>query len=199
MQRGWWWFGLAALILIPGLAPAVPVTPSEARSLAVDAEQVVVSLNNNLVDNYFHKGEFMNAVEVLDRIITLNPLGIEPYADAAWLLWSSGKTPMAKLFYDRMIAANPDDPLGYYEVGVFYQRLKQNEDAVTWYARAVEHGLPSPENHAYAHALERVGRTQDALAFWKKILEKDPKDDVAPREITRLSTPVTPVEVVPDK
>lgn len=72
---------LAALILIPGLAPAVPVTPSEARSLAVDAEQVVVSLNNNLVDNYFHKGEFMNAVEVLDQSLP-QPMTVDEYYQA---------------------------------------------------------------------------------------------------------------------
>lgn len=167
---------------------AEAVTPAEARTLAVDAEAVLINLNGYMADDCFHHGDFMGAVAANERIIALNPIGVEPYALAAWLLWSSHKYDEAQAMYDRMIAANPDDPRGYFEVGMYYcTHLKQDQEAVKWFEQAVKHGLGSPERHMYGIVLRRLGRNEEALAFWRQVLADDPENATAKREIDHLT------------
>jgi tetratricopeptide (TPR) repeat protein len=154
----------------------------------VEAEQVLVGLNNDLAEQYFDNGAFDKSVAALDRVIVLDPSDIEPYATAAWLLWSSRHTQEAIAHYDRMIAANPDNPMGYFEYGFYYMRINRNEDAVKLLARAEQlGGLPSPQRHMYGHVLERLGRNAEALAFWRRVAVDDPKDTVAQQAIKRLT------------
>jgi hypothetical protein len=53
----------------------------------------------------------------------------------------------------------------------------------------VDRGLPSPERRTYGHTLTRLGRNDDALAFWRKILADDPNDEVAKQQIEKLTAP----------
>ncbi|HEX2952199.1 MAG TPA: tetratricopeptide repeat protein [Armatimonadota bacterium] len=144
-------------------------------------------MNNYLADQYFHQGNFDQAVNAFDRVTIINPVGIEPYSTAAWLLWSSGKNDQALDFYQRMIAANPNNPDGYFELGLFYVRLHNDTEAVKWLGRAVQLGLRAPKNHLYGLALTRLGRNEEALAFWRQVLADSPNDEIAQREIGRLT------------
>lgn len=184
-------------ILCATWAHAEAVTPADARARAVDAEQVLVGLNYYLVEDYFHQGDFDTTVAIFERIIALNPIGTEPYATAAWLLWSSKKTDAALAMYDRMIAANPLDPEGYFEYGAFYVRVKNDAEAVKWLEKAVNLGLPSPQRHLYGLALTRLGRNDDVLAFWRMVIAEDPHDAIAQREIDKLTGKETPPAAAP--
>ncbi len=171
-----------------GPEPAV-IVPSGARQETEDAINDLVSLNQNSADAYFHSGDWKKSVEMLNRTIGLNPVGTDSYALAAWLLWSTGKTAEALDFYNRMIIANPNDPNAFFEYGFYYVTQKNDAEAITWLKTAVALGLPSPKRHLYGHALERLGRNDEALVFWRKVLTEDPKDEVAQREYEKLSQP----------
>lgn len=185
----WCLFLVCCAAIAPVLAAAPLLTVEEARNSADDAVQYLVQLNEELADHYFHTGTWDKAVVVLDHITILEPRGTDAYASAAWLLWSTGKIDAAMDFYHRMVAANPKDPEAYYIVGNMFFNRRQYVDALPWLEQAVALGLGSPERHLYGHTLAKLGRTDDALAFWKKVLADDPKDQVAQREIEKLSTP----------
>ena len=169
------------------MAGAASCTVAEGRDAADSAIDFLCLLNANQSDYYFHRGQWTKAVAALDREIALNPTDLDPYSSAAWLLWSNGQVEEAMHYYDRMIAANPDDPEGYFTVGTYYQFHNRYAEALPWFEQALAHGLRSPERHMYGHTLEHLGRTADALAFWKKLAAEDPKDEVAKRQVARLS------------
>ena len=169
------------------------ITPAEARALSADSEATIVDLNNEIADGYFHQGKFLQSVQVLERIIQLTPEGIEPYADAAWLLWSSGKTAEAIALYQQMLAANPSNANGYMEVGMFYVNRKHEAEALHYLAQAVQlGGLSREQRDLYGVILGRLGHTDDAVAFWRKVLADDQDDPIAQRELKHLTTPPAP-------
>jgi len=190
--------GLCVLlcIVMPLWAADAPMTIAEARRSTDDAIQFLVMLNDKTADAYFHTGEWEKAVVALDREVVLQPAGIEAYANAAWLLWSTGKDDAAMEFYQRMIAANPANPEAYFTVGGMFFNRRRYAEALPWLEKAVNLGLTGRERHVYGHCLRLLGRTADALAFWQKVLAEDPKDEVAKREIERLS-PKTPADPAP--
>lgn len=176
-------------LLLPVAARSEPLTADEARASADAAIELLVQVNENIADHYFHQGVWDKAVAAFDRIIALRPHVVDSYANAAWLLWSAGKHDDAKRFYERLVTANPENPEAYFIVATYYMYRKEPQLALPWLQQAVEHGLDSPKRHLYGHALEQVGRTEDALAFWRRCLAEDPSDAVAQQQIGKLTNP----------
>lgn len=184
---------LPALILLGAAALAgaaePPVTPARARAVSAECFNALIQYNEGIADTDFHAGEFLKAADAMERIIVLDPHDVDAYANAAWLAWSAGQTERAKRTCDHLLAANPDSQDACFEAGVFYMRIKDDATAVHWFGEAIAHGLTPPRSHFYGHALTRLGRTADALAFWRKLLADHPTDDVAKREIEQLLHP----------
>lgn len=178
----------------PLLSKDAPLTLDTARASADDAVDFLVQLNSEVSDKYFHSGGWEKAVAALDRVIELHPEGLDAYANAAWLLWSSGQDARAMEFYHRMVAANPKDPEGYFIVGEMFFGRRRYADALPWLEKAVSLGLTSPHRHLYGHTLLKLGRRADALAFWQRILTEDAKDDVARRQLDELRKPPAPAK-----
>lgn len=189
MSRIYLIFVLLGVAALPLLAQTSPLTVDAARSSADDAVQLLVRLHEEIADQYFHSADWPKAVATLDQVITLEPTGIDAYASAAWLLWSSGKDDLAMDYYQRMIAANPTDPEGYFVVGSMFFSRRRYAEALPWLEKAIALGLHPPKSHLYGHALVYLGRTADALAFWQKQLADNPTDEVARREIPKLTPP----------
>ncbi|MEI6520301.1 MAG: tetratricopeptide repeat protein, partial [bacterium] len=123
------------------------------------------------------------------KSIMLNNEGVDKYALAAWLLWSTGKHDEAIGYYNKMILANPNNPDAYFEYGFYYVTQKNDKEAVRWLQTAVALGLKSPKRHLYGHALKRLGMKEEALAFWKKVLVEEPGNEVARNEVEKLLNP----------
>jgi tetratricopeptide (TPR) repeat protein len=174
------------------------ITPREARRDAKATAGWLATLYERLADQHFHTGNWDDAVSALDRVIILKPVaGVDPYASAAWLLFSTGKMDEAMAMYQRMIEENPTDPDGYFELGMFYFRRHNYSEALAWFEKAVALGLPLPKRHMYGHTLSKLGRNADALAFWEQVLVEEPTNEVAQREVVRLRQPQPAVDVAP--
>lgn len=183
---------------LAGLAQAAPLTAREARQAAGDAVSMLLTVNQEFVDEYFHSGEWEKSVAANERIISLRPDDINPYANAAWLLWSTDQVERAMAIYQRMLAQNPDDPEGYYIIGHYFFFTRRDYAAALPYLEAsVKHDAKPPQSHLYGHCLMKLGRNTDALAFWQQTLAEFPDDAVAKNEIEKLTTgapdPATPV------
>ncbi len=173
-------------------AQAEPLTASDARASRDEAVAQLVEINNALGDHYFHTGAWDRTVAALERVIRLAPEAVDAYANAAWLLWSTNKTEQALAYYHRLIANNPDNPEAYYIFGQYYFTRKQYQEALPQLQRAVALGLTSPKRHVLGHCLVKLERPQDALAFWRRVLAEEPGNEVAAREINKLTDPPAP-------
>jgi tetratricopeptide (TPR) repeat protein len=171
----------------PVVNPPAPFTAQDARAAVQDAVALLVKVNQQLADDYFHTGEWDKSIAVLDRIIQLTPDELNAYANAAWLLWSTDKSDQAMVYYQRLIANNPTNPDAYYIVGQYYfLNRKDYAAALPYLQKAVDLGGGMMQRHLHAHCLAKLGRTDDAVAAWRKIQADDPKDEVAPKEIDKL-------------
>ena len=173
---------------VAGLAQAAPLTAREAREAAGDAVAMLWTVNQAFVDEYFHTGEWEKAVVVNERLISLRPHDIDPYSNAAWLLWSTDQVERAMALYQRMLAANPDNPEGYYIIGhYFFFTRRDYAAALPYLENSIKHGATPPQNHLYGHCLAKLDRTADALAFWRQLLADYPDNGVAKNEIEKLT------------
>jgi tetratricopeptide (TPR) repeat protein len=186
----------AAVVEAPPPMAAVPVAPpvtvKEALALSADALDELVFLNNRVSDQYFETGQWEKAVDMLERVIELDATSIDSYSNAAWLLWSSGKTEEALRFCQRMVDDNPHDMNAAFEYGFFLFRVKRYADALPWFKKAVDLGIEPPRRHMYGNVLELLGRRDEALKFWQDVLAQHPDSDVAKKHIERLNTPEVP-------
>jgi tetratricopeptide (TPR) repeat protein len=121
-------------------------------------------------DDYFHNGDYAQAIQ-LDRVINrLDPHLEEAYSVAAWLGWSSGHTSAAIAQLELGIRNNPNDYLLYSDTGDFYWLwLKQPAKALPYYIRATSFYAECPWSvfGSLAHAAEKEGDYGRAAIAWK--------------------------------
>ncbi|MHB9026463.1 MAG: tetratricopeptide repeat protein, partial [Armatimonadota bacterium] len=182
----------------PPVEAPPPISVKEALAISADVVFELASLNNKVADQYFKVGKWDEAVEALDRVIQLDATGAESYAAAAWLLWSAGKTEEALRYCQRMVDANPNDIDANFEYGFFLYRIKRYAEAAIYFGKAFDLGIEPPRSHMYGHMLERLGRRDEAMAFWKKQLERTPDNEVAQKQLERLSKPEPTTPEPPD-
>ncbi len=175
-------------IIAPGKAPQT-ITPQSAKAQADAAVKDLETLQHYSADRSFERGEWDKTITSLDKSIVLNNEGVDKYALAAWLLWSTGKHDEAISYYNKMVLANPNNPDAYFEYGFYYVTQKNDQEAVRWLQTAVALGLKSPKRHMYGHALKRLGMKDEALTFWKKVLVEEPGNEVARNEVEKLLNP----------
>ena len=86
----------------------------------------------------------------------------------------------ASAAFRQALARNPDDPRPYAHLGLICTDRKDFEGALAVEEQAVER---APEQAGYrvnlGKAYAQLGRREEALAQWKKVLELDPYNDTA--------------------
>ncbi|MFO7946911.1 MAG: HEAT repeat domain-containing protein [Armatimonadota bacterium] len=138
-----------------------------------DARDAAVSALVLEADAWFHAGDYDQAIRSNDTALFLDPQFVELYANSAWLLWSMGRHGAAITMYRRGIEHNPMSWNASFELGFYYYRHDQSLLALPHLKRSLELGAPPQFARTYAHALEAVGRLQDALEVWKDLDRRD--------------------------
>jgi tetratricopeptide (TPR) repeat protein len=156
---------------------------------------------NLVADAWWHYGSYPFACYSSEVSLVFAPYEVERYEDIAWLLWSMGVEAegqsdlqrAAELFAQaeetlmRAVVLYPEDWRSHAFLGDYYRRQHRDHDSLEPLARARE---LAPDDwtrwHAYAHALEAVGRGQEALALWQETMERFPGDPAAPLACERL-------------
>lgn len=166
---------------------AAEISPSDARAAVAEAENSLIELNYYLSDEAFHQGDFIGAARILMRITEIDTHDVDAYATAAWLLWSAKKNAEAEEIYQRMITNNPKNSTAFFEVGLYYVRIKQDEKAAPYLATATSlGGLPREQHDLYGFVLARLQRFDEAIEFWKATLAADAENATAKRELEKL-------------
>jgi len=168
---------------VPALAAAAKTDPRpELAQVWEQAADVFTSES----DWWFHVGNYDQAIRASEASILLDPEYVETYSVVAWLQWSMGDDPTAIQTLRRGIQAAPQDPDSHFNLGYHYFNTKRYEEAEPLLRQAVDLGGDQIARRMYAHCLEKLGRQNDALAFWEEILEDNPTDGVAIMHRDRL-------------
>jgi len=150
-------------------------------SLAVDALW-------SAADELFHQGDHQRVILLHLTTIRLDPHFVEAYLDAAYLLWSAERHEEAVALYHRAAQANPTNAQIWAELGYYYMVNRRDyPKAVAAYSEAVKRPHDDYEiDKALAHAYEKAGHPETALAIWSDLHRRYPKDGTILHNLNRL-------------
>jgi tetratricopeptide (TPR) repeat protein len=162
---------LAACALCMGaFAQPAPPAQSEAHINAILDEAAVEIWAQS--DRYWHEGMHFRLMGALYMVIEMDPHWLEAYTNLGWLLESNHKDEAAVGTYLRCISLNPEAWAPYFDLGYFYYNHKQYDQALEPLVASTER-KPTSLNpwRLLAHTYTKLGRLDDALRVWNRILE----------------------------
>src|SRR5688572_16150689 len=92
-------------------------------------------------------------------------------------LREAGRVGEAVAAYQRLLAANPDLPGSWYNLGWLQKQARQFEDALRSYRQALDRGIDEPEEVHLNRAVilsDHLGRPEDALVELEAALALNP-------------------------
>ena len=137
-------------------------------------------------DEWWHDGNLEQAARCLETILFLDPEDVQSYGLAAWLQWSLGRDEQAINTLKRGIAIAPDDPEMHFELGFHYFNTKRYRLARGPLKKALDLGGDNLIRRQYAHCLEKLGRCEECLSQWEKLLALFPDDQVVKMNYERV-------------
>ncbi len=140
-----------------------------------------------LADFPFHLGSYPDAVRLNQAVAFLTPHFTDAYEVTAWLLWSDDRPDEAMRWRHKGLRANPDVYDLYFDIGLWYlQQAKDYQKAILYLSKAATFECPEFVHHSLAHALERGGQPEEALAIWERLLKENPDNGVARLNYERI-------------
>ena len=156
----------------------------------VSLSDTIFGLCNYLIgetDWWWHAGRYEQIIRGNETIVWLDPTWLEGLTNSAYLYWSLERDVEALATYRRAVAMHPDSWESHFELGFFYFNVKERYmDAAAEFQRSRELGCPPDKARMHAHALEKAGRTQEALEVWRDLVAKTPDDLVARHNLRRM-------------
>ena len=137
-------------------------------------------------DHWWHKGDYEQSIRCQQTAVFFDPANVEAFTNVAWLQWSLGRHGEATSTYRQALAANPQSWQAADALGQYYLGHHQTEAGVQYLQAAARLGSPAVPRRMLGHALEKLGRYEEARAVWSGILELDPNDPIALRQLARL-------------
>lgn len=168
--------------LKPGLS-ALGAAPLSLSDLWREASNTYVME----ADHWWHDGDYEQSIRCQQTALFYEPDNVDGFTTVAWLQWSLGRHGQAVSTYRQAIAANPQSWEAAEALGLYYARHHQREEAVVYLRRAAELGSPPLHRRQLGHVLEALGRFDEASGVWNDILKLDPNDQIARRQLERLS------------
>jgi len=199
-------FGLAVgaaavLAASSGALQAVPARPARASRAApaAKAPAQVDAILDNVVDRlwdradwYWHEGRYEERVAIDRLIIRMEPRFIEPYGTAGWLLESLGRDQEALDLYRQAVAAAPNRWETHQDLGMYYYQHKEYAAAAEEFQRGTQQtAAPVYVWKMLAHAYERSGALEKAVAAWEAAARVAPDDPAIAVNLNRVRSRLT--------
>ena len=137
-------------------------------------------------DHWWHLGDHEQSIRCQQTAVFFDPANVEAFTNVAWLQWSAGRHGEAISTYRQALAANPQRWEAADALGRYYLGHHQTETGVQYLQAAATLGSPPIPRRSLGHALEKLGRVDEARGVWSAILEMDPNDPIALRQLARL-------------
>jgi len=142
------------------------------RALALDPKHV--KSHNNIALALVELGRLEDAAKHFEQSVLLEPKA-EIYSDLGFVMTRLGRSDEAFANYEKALALDPDCASAHFNMAVTFVQTEKYRDAETHYRRALS-GRPTAETHnGLGYALARQGRTDDAIAEFRKAIEANPR------------------------
>jgi len=185
--------GLVVLVLPSGAVAAPRHTPHPALSAGKGASQVNAILGDVIDrlwsrgDWYWHEGRYEERVALDRLVIRMEPRFAEAYGTAGWLLESLGRGEEALALYRQGTTAVPDRWETHQDLGMYLYQHKQYAAAADAFKQATRRAEAPPYTwKMLAHAYERSGALQQAVAAWEEAGRAAPDDGAVAVNLQRV-------------
>jgi hypothetical protein len=168
-----------ALTTRHAVAPEVLLPKSAPGITADDVLQAVSDRYILESDWWWHDGNYEQGIRCMEALVFLDPSDVQSFGLIAWLQWNLGREAESVATLKKCIEANPSNPDAHFELGRHYMTEKQYALAEEPLRKSLELGGDHLAHRQYAHCLEKLGRLNESLAEWAKILETLPNDAAA--------------------
>lgn len=125
---------------------------------------------------YIKDGNYTGAVELLTKLIELDPENIRYRYTLGRALYFSGQNEEAIIVANEILKDNPDYALAHFLIGKAYGDMNRHEDALKAYHRAAE---CSPEQAAIyfsiGEEMGKLNRLDESIEYYRKAIELDPE------------------------
>ncbi len=143
---------------------------------AIDEAPNNSSIYSNMGDIYLEKGQYQDAIEILNKGVKLDNSLLALKTKLAKAYYLNKDYEMAKKYYTEVVNTNENIYQGYYYLGEIYHKVEKNiELAINYYEKAVSY------NKNYVTAYLSLGdlyldqdETYKAMAQYLKALESNP-------------------------
>ena len=127
--------------------------------------------------DYMEKGEFVKAIEVMEKAIALDPSCIDSWLKIGQCYEKLGKYEKALSYYERALELDPSRVEIRYSLGVSLQLLGLQREAEKEYLKVLE----SDPNHIMARnnlaaVYLKEGKREKAIEEFRKLVEADPSN-----------------------
>ncbi len=135
-----------------------------------------------IAQRLIEKGNFEKALKHLNQALSLSPEDPDIHLNLGWLYLYTGKLEDAKSELEIVSRAKPDSAKTQYLKGAIYSHLDQQQDAVTYYLKALEQDTENTQLHFdTANSLVALNQYPEAIEHLKIGLDLTPQDNVGGR------------------
>jgi tetratricopeptide (TPR) repeat protein len=149
---------------------------SYAAGLVRDTDNVPAMMNLALAYTMIGPDYLKQAVNLYLEVLNREPDNLQACINLGSCLGNGlNRWDDASRYYRRAIQIDPDNPAGYYNLGLVYMEKRQWHAAVIAYQQAVDRGMQNPYIfNELGVSLATLGRNTEALTAFQKALELDP-------------------------
>lgn len=125
---------------------------------------------------YRATGEWDNAINVFGLLVEIAPDSTVDWIQLGWVMYERGDgTEIAIERFQKAIAIAPSNAGAYYAIASLLVREQRHQDALYWYAEAVERSSSQPTWYLqWALALQRTGEMAEALKVIRTVERRFP-------------------------
>ncbi len=155
--------------------------------LARDTFDNAVSLYPDKLDIRFARADFLGsigdydgALKDVDAVLVKDPKNLGAIQTKVKILATQKDWPAAEAYMSKVKEALPDQPIGYYWLGMIYQAQKENDKAAIEFESALQKSPQSTEVlSALVNALVAQGKVDQAISRLNLVLKSAPNNFAA--------------------
>ena len=155
--------------------------------LARDTFDNAVSLYPDKMDIRFARADFLGsigdydgALKDVDAVLVKDPKNLGAIQTKVKILATQKDWPSAEAYLSKVKEALPDQPIGYYWLGMIYQAQKENDKAAIEFESALQKSPQSTEAlSALVNALVAQGKVDQAISRLNLVLKSAPNNFAA--------------------
>ncbi len=166
----------------------IPEEEPEDVTVDVDDKPVDAPAAYSMSRSLLEAGEYKGAMREIDSALSVDPDNVMFHCMKARIALSQGDADGATILMGNIVKKHSDDPEVHTVLALARETKGDTKGALGEIDRAIECGVDSPEVHRIrGRILSSMGRHEDSLLAYRKVLEIDP-DDLGTMEEMAIQT-----------